>query len=105
MAVQPNFVELTRKVQGGKFIFEGDRLFNQSLFEQVNCEKIILEVEEDIINKRHINRNDTQSEQFKKSKRTKIQNIVDKYNVTILKNNTEEESEHAFNYIKKLLEK
>ena len=105
MAVQPNFVELTKKVRGGTFLFEGDRLFNQSLFEQVNCEKIILEVEEEIIEQRHISRNDTQSDQFKKSKRTKIQNIADKFNVTILKNNTKEESEHAFNYIKNLIEK
>ena len=65
MAVQPNFVELTKKVRGGTFLFEGDRLFNQSLFEQVNCEKIILEVEEEIIEQRHISRNDTQSDQFK----------------------------------------
>ena len=53
MAVQPSFVELVRKVQGGKFIFEGDRLFNQSLFDQVNCEKIILEADEDLIEQRH----------------------------------------------------
>lgn len=105
MAVQPSFVELTRKVQSGKFIFEGDRLFNQSLFDQVNCEKIILEADEDLIEQRHKNRNDTQSEQFKKAKRTKIQNIVDKYNVTIMKNNTKKDSDNIFNYIKNLLEK
>ena len=62
-------------------------------------------IEEEIIEQRHISRNDTQSDQFKKSKRTKIQNIVDKFNVTILKNNKKEESEHAFNYIKNLIRK
>lgn len=105
MAVQPSFVELVRKVQGGKFIFEGDRLFNQSLFDQVNCEKIILEADEDLIEQRHKDRNDTQSEQFKKAKRTKIKNIVNRYNITTMKNNTKKDSDNIFKHIKNLLEK
>ena len=105
MAVQPHFIELLKKVPRGTFLFEGDRLFNQSLFDKVKCEKIILETDSNVIESRHVERNDTQTERFKKSKQTKIQNIINKNNVTLMPNNNQTEAKDILNYIIKLIEK
>jgi len=93
MAVQPDFLELVNKTSDATFIFEGDRLFNSSLFSKVDCDIFVLKVDEDIIEKRHIDRKDNQTEKFKKSKQTKIQNIIEKHKPIILNNNNKKESQ------------
>ena len=93
MAVQPDFLELVNKISDATFIFEGDRLFNSSLFSKVECDIFVLKVDEDIIEKRHIDRKDNQTEKFKKSKQTKIQNIIEKHKPIILNNNNKKESQ------------
>lgn len=103
MAVQPHFFKLIEKLPKAKFIFEGDRLFNQSLFDKHNCKIIVLKVKEDIIKDRHKLRNDNQSEQFKKAKQTKINNILKNNKVTELNNNTKQETEILFNHIINLI--
>jgi len=101
MAVQPYFVQLLSKLTKGVFIFEGDRLFNQSLFDKVKCEKIIIDADEETLKQRHLQRNDNQSSKFIKSKRTKLNNILEKNSVTLLPNNTSEQNKYAFDYILK----
>ena len=99
MAVQPDFIKLLNRKPEATFVFEGDRLFNQSLFDQKQCEIFILEVSEETLQARHEQRQDNQTAKFKKAKRTKIQNIKQKNAATILPNNTTEESENCFNTI------
>lgn len=105
MAVQPDFINLTNKLNKATFIFEGDRLFNQSLFNKVKCNIFVLQVDQDIINLRHLKRNDKQTDNFKKAKQTKIQNIINNYNLTILKNNTKKESESNLKKILNIIKK
>lgn len=103
MAVQPNFIEFLSKIKNSKVIFEGDRLFNQSLFDEIECKKIILQAEKNIINQRHIKRNDSQTEKFLKAKKTKIKNILENNDVLLYNNNTEDDSKIILNDIIKLL--
>ena len=103
MATQPDFIEFINKIPEYKIIFEGDRLFNQSLFNKVECEIIVLSVDKDIIEQRHHIRQDSQSNQFKKAKDTKIKNILDNNNVVLLNNNTNEDSIKAKEYILNLI--
>ena len=105
MAVQPQFLQLVKEVQNGTFIFEGDRLFNASLFYEINCEKIVLRADEHIKAQRHINRKDSQTESFKKSKDTKINNIINKFDVTLFDHNTENDKKIVKDYVLKLIEK
>lgn len=105
MAVQPDFINLIKKSPRATFVFEGDRLFNSSLFEQVECDIFVLEADPEVVEKRHVDRQDNQTDKFKKAKQTKIQNIKDKYNVTILENNTEKQSENNLNIILKAIKK
>jgi dephospho-CoA kinase len=104
MAVQPDFIDLVNKTSDAVFIFEGDRLFNSSLFTKVNCEIFVLKVDKEIIKKRHLERNDNQTEKFKKSKETKIKNIIEKHRTLILNNNTKKDSENNFKLILKTIQ-
>lgn len=103
MAVQPHFLNLVEKLPKATFVFEGDRLFNQSLFDKKDCEIIVLNVTEETNKERHKKRNDKQTEQFKKSKKTKIKNILSKNKVTILNNDTEEDNKKVKETILKLI--
>ena len=103
MAVQPDFIKLVNNIKEATFVFEGDRLFNQSLFDQKECEIFVLEVSEATLHERHENRQDNQTDKFKRAKRTKIQNIKKNNKVTILQNNTPEESEACFKTILKAI--
>lgn len=99
MAVQPDFVRLLDIKKNATFVFEGDRLFNQSLFDKKSCEIYILEVSEDTLRIRHEKRQDNQSDKFKKAKRTKIENIKSNNKHTILKNDTEQETIRNLEYL------
>lgn len=103
MAVQPDFIKLLNRKPKATFVFEGDRLFNQSLFDQKQCEIFVLEVSEETLQARHEQRQDNQTDKFKKAKHTKIKNIKENNAVTILPNNTLEESETCFNTILKAI--
>lgn len=105
MAVQPHFFKLIDKLPQARFVFEGDRLFNQSLFDKYDCEIVVLNANEETIEQRHKQRSDNQTDRFKKAKQTKINNILNKNEVTVLDNNTEQDAENLFNHIIKLINK
>lgn len=105
MAVQPHFFKLIDKLPQARFVFEGDRLFNQSLFDKYDCEIVVLNANEKTIDQRHKQRSDNQTDRFKKAKQTKINNILNKNEVTVLDNNTEQDAENLFNHIIKLINK
>lgn len=101
MAVQPDFIKFLKWLDGGLVVFEGDRLFNQSLFDlDFNFTKIVIKVSDLTLEQRHKTRRDNQSSTFKKSKRTKIKNILDRNEDCIVFTNNEGESETIINYIK-----
>ena len=103
MAVPPAFIKLLNKMPDATFVFEGDRLFNQSLFDQKECEIYVLEVNDEVLKARHKKRNDNQTDQFKRAKRTKIQNIKDNNTFTLLPNNTTEQTEECYKTILKAI--
>mgnify|MGYP000044170399 CR=1 FL=1 len=100
MAVQPDFIRFCSKITDGKILFEGDRLFNQSLFNKVDCDIMIIEVNENTEKLRHKKRNDNQSQKFIKSKHTKIENIKKNNSVNLYNNNTKKQYKEILNKIK-----
>jgi dephospho-CoA kinase len=83
MAVQPNAVEFLKECKEN-ILFEGDRLFTQSFLEvavelvdqsELDLKIILINTDPKIIEKRHIDRGDTQTEKFLKSRVTKYENI------------------------------
>lgn len=100
MACQPDFLRLMKKLSDNDLvIFEGDRLFNQSLFDEVDCNIIILEANNDTLVNRHIDRRDNQTEKFIQSKFTKIRNIVNNNSVKIFTNDSPEHREYVIQHI------
>lgn len=99
MAVQPVFLKFIDYIKEGTIVFEGDRLFNSSLFEKVKCQLYVLQADPETLKARHIERKDDQPEKFLRARKTKTENIIANHNVIILKNNTQDESEKAFQTI------
>lgn len=90
MAVQPVFFEWVPTTNGATIIFEGDRLFNQSLFNKYRKTKIyIVEATPAVVEQRRNDRQAEQSAKFLKAKHTKILKV--KYNnvYELLPNNTD----------------
>ena len=114
MAVQPAAV---RFVEGSEsnILFEGDRLFNQSFLEFLadlpDTELTILYIEADsaIVEHRHVDRGDTQSETFIKGRKTKYENLRSNFVLMpytkVMKNNTQEDLENVVSFLKSELYK
>ena len=100
MACQPDFFKFVNKLSDNDLvIFEGDRLFNQSLFDKVDCDIIVLEADKDILIDRHIDHRDNQTEKFIQAKFTKIRNIVNNNSVKIFNNNSPEHKQYVIEHI------
>jgi uridine kinase len=89
LSVQPSFVEFVKNTPNAKIVFEGDRLFNASVFEQLKSVIFILDIDKDIHTQRHAQRGHEQNETFLKGRKTKIENIKNTFSHKILNNNTE----------------
>ena len=110
MAVQPDVVDFLNNLESGTVIFEGDRLFNNKMMKHLSDNfgedlmVLVLKASDDILNERHIDRNDDQSDSFKQSRRTKVNNIMtnlDLMNHLVVKsNNTKEEMGEVFGLVK-----
>ena len=80
MSVQPAATEFIKEATGN-ILFEGDRLFNRKFIDAIiscNClfSLIYIEASRNELQNRHIDRKDTQTETFLKSRQTKYSNIV-----------------------------
>ena len=80
MSVQPAATEFIKEATGN-ILFEGDRLFNRKFIDAIiscNCSfsLIYIEASRDELRNRHVDRKDTQTETFLKSRQTKYSNIV-----------------------------
>lgn len=89
LSVQPSFIEFVRKTPNAKIVFEGDRLFNASIFEQLKSVIFVLDIDPTIHTQRHAQRGHEQNETFLKGRKTKIDNIKNTFSHTLLSNNTE----------------
>lgn len=77
MAVNKDFVKFLNYLNEGIVVFEGDRLFNPSLF-RLDFPFVIyaLTASTEELNRRYNRRGSNQSETFLKSRKTKIKNIL-----------------------------
>ena len=78
MAVQPNAIEFVRHTKSN-VLFEGDRLFTQSFLELCSVvgelTVLMLGTDKRILQQRYEERNSSQSEQFIRSRETKLSNV------------------------------
>ena len=89
MAVSPE-VEKFLGVTQSDVIFEGDRLTGQKLFtfisdkltNQVEFHIIVIKAKQDTLNSRYVERGSTQPEQFLNAKETKINNILNNFELS-----------------------
>ena len=80
MSVQPAATEFIKEAKGN-ILFEGDRLFNRKFIDAIiSCDclfsLIYIEASRNELHNRHVDRKDTQTETFLKSRQTKYSNIV-----------------------------
>lgn len=84
------------------FVFaEGDRLFNARFLSETNATLLVIDANKVVLQKRHAERGDTQSNVFLKRCRTKVENFIAKYRCMRIWNNTDEDSERILNFIVK----
>jgi dephospho-CoA kinase len=103
LSVQPSFIEFVRNTPDAKIVYEGDRLFNASVFEQLRSVIFILELSPSIHKARHAQRGHEQNETFLKGRKTKIENTKNTFNHTILHNDYEKDIEINETEIMKVL--
>lgn len=111
MAVQPSAVKFFDNLTADSTVlFEGDRLFNNKFLNylqekyQDNLKIIVLKVSDNSLDNRHSSRGDNQTDKFKTSRKTKVNNILTNLdlmdNITVMNNETEEDSKIVLNEIR-----
>lgn len=78
---------------------EGDRLFNYRFLSETRAKLFLIDANEKVLKYRHNKRGDSQTEKFIRSRRTKVENFVSKYNVKRIWNNTIEDQTRIFEYL------
>tara|TARA_Y100000593_G_scaffold17150_1_gene34295 strand:+ start:1979 stop:2530 length:552 start_codon:yes stop_codon:yes gene_type:complete len=96
MSVQPDAVSFFKKISETTVLFEGDRLFNLSFIEAIRnlteLKLYYLDVKDTTLAVRHFDRNDTQTDKFKKGRKTKYENILNNCSdIVVLNNQTEKD--------------
>lgn len=85
MACQPEFPEFLNRIDGANLFFEGDRLFNgktiDSLFAAGYDISIIVLTADSVLEERYKQRGSDQNPQFLKSRKTKIDNLVTRFDL------------------------
>jgi hypothetical protein len=112
MAVQPDAEKFISNLHyensNVNIIFEGDRLFNSKFLEHISkhtkhFEILLLQAKPDIVKQRHIDRNDTQTEKFINSRKTKLENINSSLvlmdYINVMENNTYVDQQNIIGYI------
>lgn len=101
MAVQPQAVKFVNTHNESNILFEGDRLFNQSFLElladlpDTELQIIYITADPALVEKRHVDREDTQNEKFLKGRKTKYENLRSNFTLMpytkVFENNNEED--------------
>jgi hypothetical protein len=108
MAVQPHAVKFLKTCasssEHNSYLFEGDRLFNQSFLDVYKPSKVILIIApEGVAEERRKGQGRTQSETILKSRRTRINNISKVYPVEFRMNETQDDIQSIAQELKTLL--
>ncbi len=80
-------------------LVEGDRLFNIRFLRSVGAKLFLIDAEPSTLDARHKQRSDSQGARFLRSRRTKVENFAQKYNVKRYWNNTENDKLRIVNEI------
>lgn len=80
---------------------EGDRLFNYRFLAETRATLLLIDANERVLKARHADRGDKQTGTFLRSRRTKVENFVRKYNVQRIWNNTKADQQRILAYIVK----
>lgn len=78
---------------------EGDRLFNIRFLKETKALLLLINANERVLKERHIKRGDSQTETFLKSRRSKVENFINKYKAQRIWNNTLQDQERILNFI------
>lgn len=97
--------QLDKSKKKNVIFVEGDRLFNIRFLRETKALLLLIDADERVLKKRHAKRGDNQTETFLKSRRSKVENFVKKYNVQRVWNNTQEEHERILSFILKTAKK
>ncbi len=81
---------------------EGDRLFNIRFLKETKALLLLIDANERVLKERHIKRGDSQTETFLKSRRSKVENFINKYKAQRIWNNTLQDQERIFSFILKI---
>lgn len=80
---------------------EGDRLFNIRFLKETKALLLLIDANERVLKERHIKRGDSQTETFLKSRRSKVENFINKYKAQRIWNNTLQDQERILSFILK----
>lgn len=88
---------------GGRYVVfvEGDRLFNYRFIAETKALPLIIDANEKVLAHRHATRGDDQTNTFLKSRRTKVDNFLRRYNLPRIWNNTPEDQKRILDFIVK----
>lgn len=112
MAVQPEAIKFLASLPNNStLLYEGDRLFTSSFLEHCaenyNIDIIYLKTDKNVRKGRYKERGSEQNETWLAGRETKVANILTNFNllffVETFNNNTYEEQEQAFTFVKGLL--
>lgn len=78
---------------------EGDRLFNYRFLHETGAMLLLVDANERVLKARHVERGDSQTDTFLKSRRSKVENFIAKYKVQRIWNNTLQDQERILNFI------
>lgn len=81
---------------------EGDRLFNYRFLRETRAVLFLIDASEKELYARHIERGDTQTHTFLRSRRSKVENFIAKYNAQRIWNNNPQDQKRIFDYIIKI---
>lgn len=103
MNVFPHFTSFLSKVPEAVVLFEGNRLFVPKLFDNHECDILVVRADSNLIEQRFVDRGSNQPQRFLKAVKTKTERIIAKYPSTILQNNNEEDLERNTQHILSLI--
>lgn len=78
---------------------EGDRLFNQRFIVETRALLLLIDANEAVLKQRHLQRGDTQTDTFLRSRRTKVENFITKHHCMRIWNNTPADRERILAFI------
>lgn len=100
MTVIDDAISYIKGLNGKSVVFvEGDRLFNYRFLHETGAMLLLIDANERVLKARHIERGDSQTDTFLKSRRSKVENFIAKYGVQRIWNNTLQDQKRILDFI------